>query len=78
LDFYFPDIKLDLEIDGGQHERLERKQSDQRRDISLTANGYTVFRIKWFNSVNDQNRNLLKEQFDNFLDLYHKLSNTNK
>ena len=54
LDFYFEDIKLDLEIDGSQHEFLERKISDDIRDKFLTEQDIIVYRIKWV-SVHDSN-----------------------
>jgi very-short-patch-repair endonuclease len=35
LDFYFPALKINLEIDGKQHKQEDRKQSDQKRDNAL-------------------------------------------
>lgn len=55
LDFYFPDKKLDLEIDGAQHEKPERKKSDKKRDFLLKNNGITVIRLKWIN-LRDKNQ----------------------
>jgi very-short-patch-repair endonuclease len=60
LDFYFPNKKIDLEIDGSQHNKLERKQSDKKRDKLLKSSGITVIRIKWINLRN-------KDQLNNFL-----------
>jgi hypothetical protein len=74
LDFYFPDIRLDLEIDGKQHLRKDRRESDLFRDELLIKNGYTVFRIPWVNPINDANKAILNSKFDEFLTLYHKLS----
>jgi len=54
LDFYFDDIKLDLEIDGKQHLMEDRVKSDKLRDKSLTDNDYDVYRIKWV-SINTKN-----------------------
>ena len=46
LDFAFPAIKLDVEIDGCQHYRTEQaKQHDGQRDAKLMALGWTVYRI---------------------------------
>jgi very-short-patch-repair endonuclease len=45
LDFYFPSLRLDLEIDGRQHE--DRKASDEERDRLLTNVGITVIRYRW-------------------------------
>lgn len=47
LDFYFEDMRLDLEIDGKQHNYPERVKSDHIRDIVLKENGYKVHRIEW-------------------------------
>jgi len=47
LDFYFPEYKINLEIDGSQHEWPERIESDRRRDDFLRSNGIKVIRIKW-------------------------------
>jgi len=39
--------KTVLEIDGSQHEKKERKESDKIKDEFLKINGYGVYRIKW-------------------------------
>ena len=39
--------KLDLEIDGKQHKREDRKRHDIERDAFLAQNGYIVYRIQW-------------------------------
>lgn len=70
LDFYFPEIKLDLEIDGSQHLREDRKLSDQRRDKLLNNAGIEVFRIPWVNPINDKNCDILNTRFNEFLTLY--------
>ena len=46
LDFYIEvnSIKIDLEIDGKQHE--ERQCLDEARDEYLTSQGICVYRIK--------------------------------
>lgn len=53
LDFYFPEICFDLEIDGKQHCRPERKLSDKIRDKYLMTNGIQPYRIKWV-SINSK------------------------
>ena len=45
LDFAFPDIKLDVEIDGGTHEQEKVKQIDKRRDEYMQSQGWTVLRL---------------------------------
>jgi very-short-patch-repair endonuclease len=48
LDFAFPKIKIDLEIDGDQHYLDKRViESDQRRNKYLEELGWTVIRVKW-------------------------------
>jgi very-short-patch-repair endonuclease len=48
LDFSFPTLKIDLEIDGDQH-YLDKRiiESDKRRNIYLEKLGWTVIRIRW-------------------------------
>ena len=48
LDFLLPG-KVNLEIDGSQHNEPLQQASDEKRDRLLTANGYIVYRIKWKN-----------------------------
>lgn len=45
-DFYFPDIKLILEIDGGYHEDFEQRKADIKRTKDLNAEGIKVVRMK--------------------------------
>lgn len=47
IDFAINEKKIALEIDGKQHEFPERKISDNKKDIYLKSNGWTVYRIKW-------------------------------
>lgn len=64
LDFYMEinNRKIDLEIDGKQHEYPDRKKSDTIRDILLIKNGYEVYRIKWKNLNSKNNKNYIKEE----------------
>jgi len=45
-DFAFPDLKLDVEIDGATHDQPKVQEIDKRRDEWTRANGWTVHRIK--------------------------------
>ena len=60
-----------LEIDGKQHwENQDRIERDKRKDIYLQKCEWKVFRIKWFNPVNENNKEKLYkriEEFKNFL-----------
>jgi len=48
LDFAFPNLKIDLEIDGDQHHLDKRVvESDKRRNLYLEDLGWTIIRVKW-------------------------------
>ena len=48
LDFFFPRLNLDLEIDGVQHrDDPEVMLRDSERDLALTRKGIRVVRIPW-------------------------------
>lgn len=53
LDFAWVDKKLEIEIDGEQHEKKENKIHDQRRDQKLKDNGWKILRIKWKEMFNN-------------------------
>ena len=44
-DFYCGLLKLDIEVDGGIHDRPEIREKDRRRDERLEELGIQVFRI---------------------------------
>jgi very-short-patch-repair endonuclease len=72
IDFFFPNKKICLEIDGKQHQLKDRKISDQIRDKLLSKNGYKIYRIKW-KSINTKNGNkYIKNEIDKFLMYYEK------
>lgn len=62
LDFYFPELKLDLEIDGQQHKKEERISSDILRDISLKNRGYNIFRLEWKQITTQSGKEFLENQ----------------
>jgi len=66
IDFKIIDSNIALEIDGKQHNLKERKIKDKEKDSFLKQNGYRVFRIKWFNPINEKNKNKLYNQIENF------------
>ncbi|MBA4150799.1 MAG: DUF559 domain-containing protein [Verrucomicrobia bacterium] len=53
LDFYCPEARLNIELDGGGHGHPEQQLQDSQRDAFLVAKGIRVMRI-W-------NHRLLKE-----------------
>lgn len=75
LDFYIEknNLKIDLEIDGKQHEFEERKEHDKIRDHFLKNNNFIVYRIKW-NDIKDENgKNMMQDKINDFLNWYNKL-----
>ena len=73
LDFYFPLKKIDLEIDGKQHEYKDRKISDELRDNLLNSIGINVYRIKWKSINTEEGKLYIKEEIDKFLEFYQKI-----
>lgn len=69
LDFYFPDLKLNLEIDGRQHN--DRLEYDAQRDRILKEAGMTVVRYRWpsgksrFEAAHAQTEEFLNHHFSN-------------
>lgn len=45
LDFAWPHLKIDVEIDGGVHTRRETSAKDVVRDAYMQSNGWAVYRI---------------------------------
>jgi very-short-patch-repair endonuclease len=75
LDFFIETNgkKIDLEIDGKQHEfRIEH---DKIRDSFIEAQGFVVYRIKWNKMDGSKNlSDLTKQKIDDFLKFYKELS----
>lgn len=65
LDFYFEDLKIDLEIDGRQHE--DRKEHDNFRDKLLSSYGIKVFRIKYQGLKNKEKKDIFTKTLDQFI-----------
>lgn len=78
LDFLFisPDgIKIDIEIDGGQHEYADRKEIDKIRDKALRNNGFIVYRIPRINiNKSKQRKKMVKKQKEELINLFKKYS----
>jgi len=63
--------KIDLEIDGKQHNY--RKEHDIIRDKFLSENGFIVYRVDW-NSINDEKgKEEMKHKINDFIEFYHNL-----
>lgn|SRR5574344_1403137 len=72
LDFYLSK-NIDLEIDGKQHQYLDRKKSDSIRDAALIKYGFKVYRIEW-NEINSQaGKKLMKKKISDFIVWYNNL-----
>jgi very-short-patch-repair endonuclease len=72
IDFAFIDKMIALEIDGSQHEYTDRKESDEKKDKYLIENGWNVIRIKWYNPINNTNKEKLYKQIEEFKNQYVK------
>ena len=75
LDFYIEvnGNKIDLEIDGKQHQYKDRIESDAARDNYLKSLGYIIYRISW-NEINSEAGKLkMQNKIDKFLKFYKAL-----
>lgn len=75
LDFLIEknNIKIDLEIDGKQHNYPERKKHDLERDSYLSNLGFIVYRIPW-NEINTENgKKEMKEKINKFINFYNSI-----
>jgi very-short-patch-repair endonuclease len=75
LDFYIEvnGNKIDLEIDGKQHQYKDRIESDTIRDNYLKSLGYIIYRIPW-NEINSEAGKLkMQNKISRFLEFYNAL-----
>ena len=56
LDLAFPDVKLDVELDGGVHRIPSRRDADARRTQRLQELGWTVLRFSNQEVIRDMTR----------------------
>lgn len=68
LDFYFPDIKTSLEIDGSFHTNRDYIINDSIRDRALISKGYKVIRLLWPNIKNTEQSMNLKFNIDKIIE----------
>ena len=75
LDFLIEkgDHKIDLEIDGQQHELADRMRSDQIRDTYLNSLGYLVYRVKWNYIKSEKGLSEMQIKIKKFIDYYNAL-----
>ena len=62
LDFYAPEAKLCVELDGNGHAALEQIQKDRARDTHLKSLGILVFRI-WNNKLLESPEGVLERLY---------------
>jgi hypothetical protein len=67
LDFYFPECKLDLEIDGKQHTWIINMQKDLVRDDLLRKGGFFVRRISWHGNKTKEQQEVLLHKIEEIL-----------
>lgn len=66
-------VKIDLEIDGKQHNYPERKLHDSIRDEYLKNLGYVIYRISW-NSINTKDgKDKMEAKINNFIKFYNSI-----
>lgn len=73
LDFYFPALKLDLEIDGKQHKEADRLAHDKVRDAALKKAGFHVYRIPWVGINRATGKAKIKAEIESLLLYIHNL-----
>ena len=66
LDFYFPEKKIDVEIDGKQHTLPENTAHDKIRDEALQKAGIQVIRLSWVGVNTESNKQRTHEILDQF------------
>src|SRR3546814_10728836 len=61
LDFYCHDLKLAIELDGGQHNEAEQVARDLRRDAFMAARGVQTLRY-WNDEVMSRTEEVLADR----------------
>ena len=75
LDFYIEinGNKIDLEIDGKQHQYEDRIKSDIIRDNYLKSLGYIIYRIPWNEISSEAGKLKMQNKINKFLEFYNAL-----
>lgn len=63
IDFYCPEMKLAIELDGSQHMETNNKMHDEKRTVFLHSRGIRVRRY-WNNEVTTNLEGVLADIFD--------------
>lgn len=63
LDFYCPQLRLAIELDGGQHTGDNEREYDAARSAYLQAQGINVMRF-WNHEVLNQTKSVLRKVMD--------------
>ena len=60
VDFYFPEVRLGIEVDGGYHRSRPRRSRDLLKESDLAAAGVTLLRVTNEEVFGDRGRLLAK------------------
>jgi very-short-patch-repair endonuclease len=60
VDFYFPEVRLGIEVDGGYHRSTSQKSWDFFKDAALQSAGVTLLRLTNQEVLGDRERLLRK------------------
>ena len=63
LDFYCHEVRLAIELDGGQHNAPEERARDERRTLFLNTQGIRVLRF-WNHEVINNTEDVLQAVYD--------------
>ena len=74
IDFAICDKMIALEIDGQQHLVERQRQSDRKKDASLSSAGWTVYRIPWSSPCTPIGKARLMKSIEDFLSFYESFS----
>lgn len=60
VDFYFPEVRLGIEVDGSYHNTLQQRHRDREREKALAMSGITIMRLANDEVFGDRESLLLK------------------
>ena len=62
IDFAFEEHKIAVEVDGRQHDMVDRQATDKLKDEFLKSQGWEVIRVRWFNPKDERGKQALYPQ----------------